>query len=290
MGYVELAFFHLLTHALFKSLLFLCAGAYIHGAADCQDIRFLGGVAQGLPVSSIFFISCSISLCGFPFLSGFYSKDLILEMFIVGGINNFILFIILVGTLFTVTYSFRLGVFVFLKNLGLRGMSHFGETLVIAVPIRGLYTASVLAGSALAWVRIPDYLILLPMVWKLLVLSLVLAFSFFVYEILVNSNILSLRAVNLIRGLRFIGGMWFIPVLSTGGVILFLRAGEKLLKYIDQGWLEHWGGQGINSIYSFYSSKFDLSLSSGLKMYFFSFILLICGLLIFLYLISLKRA
>jgi NADH-ubiquinone oxidoreductase chain 5 len=150
MGYVELAFFHLLTHALFKSLLFLCAGAYIHGAADCQDIRFLGGVAQGLPVSSIFFISCSISLCGFPFLSGFYSKDLILEMFIVGGINNFILFIILVGTLFTVTYSFRLGVFVFLKNLGLRGMSHFGETLVIAVPIRGLYTASVLAGSALA--------------------------------------------------------------------------------------------------------------------------------------------
>lgn len=134
-GYVELAFFHLLTHALFKSLLFLCAGAFIHGASDCQDIRFLGGVVKGMPVSSLFFICCSMSLCGLPFLSGFYSKDLILELFIVGGINSFILLVTLVGTLFTATYSFRLGGFVFLKNLGLKGLSHFGETSIMSVPM-----------------------------------------------------------------------------------------------------------------------------------------------------------
>jgi len=84
LGYSELAFFHLLTHALFKSLLFLCAGVFIHGARDCQDIRFLGGVMSGMPISSLFFVCCSLSLCGFPFLSGFYSKDLILELFISG--------------------------------------------------------------------------------------------------------------------------------------------------------------------------------------------------------------
>lgn len=79
LGLIELAFFHLLSHALFKSLLFLCAGVYIHGAGDCQDIRLLGGVMKSIPVRSLFFGCCSLSLCGFPFLSGFYSKDLILE-------------------------------------------------------------------------------------------------------------------------------------------------------------------------------------------------------------------
>ena len=56
LGYKELSFFHLLTHALFKSLLFLCAGAAIHRALDCQDIRGLGGFFQDSPVSSFFFI------------------------------------------------------------------------------------------------------------------------------------------------------------------------------------------------------------------------------------------
>lgn len=87
LGFRELAFFHLLTHALFKSLLFLCAGVFIHGAQDCQDIRLLGGTLLRTPVSSVFFICCSLSLCGFPFLSGFYSKDLILEVYIIGLIN-----------------------------------------------------------------------------------------------------------------------------------------------------------------------------------------------------------
>jgi len=75
---------------------------------------------KGMPVSSLFFICCSMSLCGLPFLSGFYSKDLILELFIVGGINSFILLVTLVGTLFTATYSFRLGGFVFFKEFRIK--------------------------------------------------------------------------------------------------------------------------------------------------------------------------
>jgi NADH-ubiquinone oxidoreductase chain 5 len=80
LGFLELAYFHLLMHALFKSLLFLCAGVYIHGFGDKQDIRALGGATEGAPLTSFFFLGCSLALCGFPFISGFYSRDLILEI------------------------------------------------------------------------------------------------------------------------------------------------------------------------------------------------------------------
>lgn len=146
LGLRDLAFFHLLTHALFKSLLFLCAGVFIHGLGDAQDIRFLGGILYLIPFSSFCFFSCSLSLCGFPFLSGFYSKDLILELFIIGGINSLIILIIIVGTLCTVSYSVRLSIFLFLKNLGLRRMIGFGDLLGMAVPMSFLLMISILAG------------------------------------------------------------------------------------------------------------------------------------------------
>lgn len=149
LGYVELAFFHLLTHALFKSLLFLCAGVYIHGAGDAQDVRFLGGVMMRIPLSSLYFSCCSLSLCGFPFLAGFYSKDLILEIFIIGGINFFMLLVVLGGTFFTATYSIRLVGYIFLKNLGNKGLFHFGESVGLISPIAVLFGVSVFAGAAI---------------------------------------------------------------------------------------------------------------------------------------------
>jgi NADH dehydrogenase subunit L (EC 1.6.5.3) len=80
MGYSNLAFFHLLTHALFKALLFMCAGSIIHNLKDCQDIRYMGSIINFMPLTSICFNVSSLSLCGIPFLAGFYSKDLILEV------------------------------------------------------------------------------------------------------------------------------------------------------------------------------------------------------------------
>jgi len=80
LGFTELAYFHLLIHALFKSLLFLCAGVFIHGLGDKQDVRSLVGILEVSPLTLFYFIRCLLALCGFPFLSGFYSKDLILEV------------------------------------------------------------------------------------------------------------------------------------------------------------------------------------------------------------------
>eukprot|EP01090_Pellita_catalonica_P018082 TRINITY_DN568_c0_g1_i6.p1 TRINITY_DN568_c0_g1~~TRINITY_DN568_c0_g1_i6.p1 ORF type:complete len:176 (-),score=9.88 TRINITY_DN568_c0_g1_i6:2054-2581(-) len=73
------SFFHLFNHAFFKALLFLGAGAVIHSMSDEQDLRKFGGLASILPFSYISLLIGSLTLFGLPFLSGFYSKDLIIE-------------------------------------------------------------------------------------------------------------------------------------------------------------------------------------------------------------------
>lgn len=80
MGRPTFAFFHLLSHALFKALLFICAGILIHRCADYQDIRSMGGMLVSIPVVCCLITVANLSLCGAPFLAGFYSKDLIIEM------------------------------------------------------------------------------------------------------------------------------------------------------------------------------------------------------------------
>src|SRR6185437_15010177 len=71
--------FHLINHAFFKALLFLAAGAIIHALSDEQDIRKMGNLVQILPFIYISFLIGSLALTGFPFFSGYYSKDFILE-------------------------------------------------------------------------------------------------------------------------------------------------------------------------------------------------------------------
>ena len=79
-GAYNVAMFHLFTHAFFKALLFLGSGSVIHSFKDEQDINQMGGVYKKLPYTYIFMIIGTLALTGFPFLSGFYSKDAILEI------------------------------------------------------------------------------------------------------------------------------------------------------------------------------------------------------------------
>jgi len=102
--------FHLMNHAFFKALLFLSAGAVIHALADEQDMRKMGGTIKVLPFTySMMFIG-SLALIGFPFLTGFYSKDVILEVayakYTIAG--TFTYWLGAVSALFTSYYSFRL--------------------------------------------------------------------------------------------------------------------------------------------------------------------------------------
>jgi NADH-ubiquinone oxidoreductase chain 5 len=76
----SISLFHLMNHAFFKALLFLSAGSIIHAMTDEQDMRKMGGLVKVIPITYIMIVIGSLSLMGFPFLTGFYSKDILLEL------------------------------------------------------------------------------------------------------------------------------------------------------------------------------------------------------------------
>lgn len=121
-GY-SVAFFHLLNHGFFKALLFLSSGIIIHNFLDEQDIRKMGGLFYIFPLTFIFFILGSLSLSGFPFFSGYYSKDFLLEYSYIlpFTFSSLVFHIGLISAFFTVYYSLRLIFFCFIcKPNGLK--------------------------------------------------------------------------------------------------------------------------------------------------------------------------
>lgn len=107
LGRPLLSLFHLLSHAIFKALMFICAGVYIYYHKHGQDIRVMGNLGRCLPVTQFGLIISNLALCGFPFLSGFYSKDPVYEFRVRGGHNLTITFFMVFGLLLTRLYSIR---------------------------------------------------------------------------------------------------------------------------------------------------------------------------------------
>ncbi|MBR08218.1 MAG: NADH-quinone oxidoreductase subunit L [Rickettsiales bacterium] len=118
LGRYNAAFFHLVTHAFFKALLFLAAGAIIHAAFDEQDTRKLGGFLRYLPITYICFLIGSLNLIGTPFLSGFFTKDLILELALVTYSTNgcFAYLLGIISIFFTSAYSTRTLILIFISE------------------------------------------------------------------------------------------------------------------------------------------------------------------------------
>nr|YP_009539806.1 NADH dehydrogenase subunit 5 [Orancistrocerus aterrimus]AYQ18926.1 NADH dehydrogenase subunit 5 [Orancistrocerus aterrimus] len=147
LGEVEMGFFHLVMHALFKSLLFMCGGLVIHMMFNNQDIRCMGNLIKFYPLLSVIFLYSSLSLCGLPFLSGFYSKDLIMESFLMSKMNMFSIMIIFVSTLFTVSYSVRLLYFVYLnKFVKFNSFFLFFEDKLMILSMMVLFMFSIVGG------------------------------------------------------------------------------------------------------------------------------------------------
>ncbi len=111
----SVAIFHLMTHAFFKALLFLAAGSVIIAMHHVQDIRQMGGLRKYMPITWITFLVGSLALIGTPFLSGFYSKDSIIEAVALSHLpgSGFAYFAVVAGVFVTAFYSFRLYFLVF---------------------------------------------------------------------------------------------------------------------------------------------------------------------------------
>jgi len=151
LSFYSVSMFHLINHAFFKALLFLSAGSVIHSLSDEQDIRQMGGLVRLIPFTYIFIMIGSLSLMGFPFLTGFYSKDLILELAFstFSPAGHFAFWMGSLAAFFTALYSFRIIYYVFIGpingNRVVYGNVHDAPTL-IAIPLTILGFASIFAG------------------------------------------------------------------------------------------------------------------------------------------------
>nr|YP_010954495.1 NADH dehydrogenase subunit 5 [Exothotettix guangxiensis]WMV02051.1 NADH dehydrogenase subunit 5 [Exothotettix guangxiensis] len=278
-GYPLMSFFHLLTHALFKSLLFLCAGCYIHSLFDNQDIRYMGSLTLFMPYTSACLNIANLSLCGFPFLSGFYSKDLILELSSFGLINLIIYFLFFFSTGLTTMYSFRLLYYSLIKPFSFSTLFNFNVGHDMNVGMFFLLLFTVLGGSLLSWLIFPvPICIYLPFNLKMLTMVLILLGLYFGYLLsLLHFNMKNLCNSFFIND--FIGLMWFMPIISTKLISYnILLMGGLYSSFMDYGWLEYYGAQGIYNFFMYfikhYLNLFDYNFKTYLMMFSLFFMLL----------------
>nr|URX54065.1 NADH dehydrogenase subunit 5 [Paraneotermes simplicicornis] len=247
-GLSGLAFFHLLTHALFKALLFMCAGVIIHTMSNSQDIRFMGNLSFQMPFTSVCLSVSSFALCGMPFLAGFYSKDLILEMVSFSYVNlvGFVLFFASTGL--TVCYSFRLFYYVFCGDFNLSSFYFISDdNSNMIYGMMGLMVVAVFGGSMLGWIILyTPSMICLPFYLKLMALFVSVMGGWFGYELSKFNLGNSLFSLLFYKVSVFSGSMWFMPYFSTYGLSSSpLSLGYYSLKVSDSGWAERLGGQGF---------------------------------------------
>nr|QWL17529.1 NADH dehydrogenase subunit 5 [Periacma orthiodes] len=276
MGLADLAFFHLLTHAMFKALLFMCAGVIIHMMNDIQDIRFMGGISFYIPMTSLCLNISNLALCGIPFLAGFYSKDMILEMVSLSNLNMLIFFLYYISTGLTMFYTIRLLMYLMIDDYNLMSIYNlFEEDYIMMKSMFLLLFMSVVSGSFLSWMIFSyPYMIYLPFSMKMMVVYVSLLGGGLGY-LMSSMKIYSMNKFQQTYSLsNFLSLMWFMPNLSTYGLnYYFLNFGQKLLKNIDMGWSEMYSGQGMYNIMKNYSVFYYFYQMNNFKIYLFSFVL-----------------
>nr|YP_010709545.1 NADH dehydrogenase subunit 5 [Rhagonycha nigroimpressa]WCS40141.1 NADH dehydrogenase subunit 5 [Rhagonycha nigroimpressa]WRO44852.1 NADH dehydrogenase subunit 5 [Rhagonycha nigroimpressa] len=274
LGDYILAYYHLLMHALFKALLFMCMGMIIHNLGGCQDIRFMGGLSMQMPLTCLFLNISNLSLCGLPFLTGFYSKDLILEFMSMTYLNLFVYFVFYFSIGLTVSYSYRLTKYVLMSKNNLMVYMNIMEGKIMLKGMMGLIFFVIFGGSMMNWMMFDSlYFICIPLVMKFMVLIYIFMgilignylSSFFNYiYIFMNKSLYFYM---------FVSGMWNLPVISTLGLnFKFLNMGLEYKKFIDQGWLEFAGSQNIYFNFKNMSMNFQSFLISNIKIYMFIFL------------------
>ena len=290
-----IALFHLINHAFYKGLLFLCAGAVIHAVADNQDFRKYGGLISYLPLTYSLMLTASLSLVAFPFMTGFYSKDFILEsaygQFKLSSI--IVYFIATIGAMFTTLYSVKVLYLTFLTNPNgslvnykPNKCAHEGD-LFMSTPLVILGVFSIFFGyltkdlfiglgsdffsdNALyihphhelmldTEFGVKTFYKLLPLLFTIVLTISSIAFTEFYPQSLINFK-LSRFGYNIFSffNQRFLVEMYYNRYIS--GTVIYL--GGLTTKVLDKGAVELFGPLGLEQQLTNMSKKID-SLSTG---------------------------
>nr|UFR82832.1 NADH dehydrogenase subunit 5 [Eudicella tetraspilota euthalia] len=285
LGEFKLAFFHLLTHALFKALLFMCAGAMIHNMGNNQDIRYMGGLVMRMPLTCSYFMISNLSLCGLPFLAGFYSKDLILEFMSMSYINMYIYIMFFLSTGLTVCYTFRLIYYVLVGDFNYLGLSSVNDSgKVMLSGMSGLILLVILGGSMLMWLMFPTpYFICLPLIMKMMTLIVIMLGGWIGFETSKFSLNYSVKSLKTLSLSLFFSSMWNMPYISTFGVNYYpVLMGLKVIQSVDQGWSEYYGSQNIYNKISKFSSFFQILYNNNLKVFMLLIVLWLMFMILYL--------
>jgi len=135
-GDLFMCYFHMVAHALFKALLFLTCGLIILMRRGSQDIRFIGSLTFGLKMVFIIMLVSNLRLVGVPFLSGFFSKDMILEASLLKGIYIILIFLLFSSCVLSLIYRLRIvKVRILIERLGLLSLKFFSSLNSIGIGV-----------------------------------------------------------------------------------------------------------------------------------------------------------
>jgi len=223
-------------------MLFLCAGVVIHGTGGIQDIRSLGLIWYVSPGVRIRFLIANLALSGFPFLRGFYSKDIILEVIYILNMNIVLILMLVIATIFTVIYSLRLRYYCLWRGCYDTSYICYQDTNLIVYPIFIMSMIVTFLGSLLGWYIFPEP-VFIYLTQNIKIINILIVFSpLCIYILLLRFNLVS----GAIRELsHFLGGIWFLPILTGGGITIFLKNIKNYHIIVDQAWIEEVASQGV---------------------------------------------
>nr|YP_009136891.1 NADH dehydrogenase subunit 5 [Goniada japonica]AKE32088.1 NADH dehydrogenase subunit 5 [Goniada japonica] len=251
----NLAFFHLITHAMFKALLFVCAGTLIHLHHHGQDLRSMGNLSNQMPLTTSCLTTANMALCGLPFMAGFYSKDMIIEMSLYNPNNILILIMFIIATMCTAAYSMRMMMTAIMsENMSIPIQYTSDNSTDNSTPMLFMSMGAIMGGASLNWLILyPMQEPIIPAPMKLMAFSVTILGAISLFLICKSEKSMSL---NIPLTHHSSALMWFLVPLSSQAIIYKpLIFGHSNLKIMDQGWIETSGGQGSMMLLSHMSKS-----------------------------------
>ncbi len=304
-GAYHVAIFHLFTHAFFKALLFLGSGCVIHSFKDEQDIRLMGGVWKKIPYTYALMLIGTLALTGFPFLSGYYSKDAIIEFAYLRGstVGYFAAGVGVLTAFFTAIYSWRLIFKTFhgKYNNKENSLSTIEESaLIMLIPSALLAIGSIIIGflfkdifigsdtqlwnNSILFLQPINYVH--PPMWLLVITPLIvitsipISFYLFVKNNLVLKNFISKNQIIY----NFLINKWYFDELYD---FIFIKPIKKIGLFLwkkgDVNTIDRYGPDGLSRLIKTISNK-AINFQSG-YLYHYAFVMLIGFSILLTYLI-----